>query len=166
MSLKTESVKWTYNQYRIFGLAMEQAINDHFEQTRDDGSPYCFHPIAVMTKVKSPEAKIVALLHDILEDCYKTDESRDREVSRMTHTYGSYITKIVLILTRRDGEDYQTYIERVKKDPLATEVKIADLHHNLETLHVDEWTSKDERFRKFCKYQNALQYLQGLKDQY
>jgi len=157
---------YTDEEYSTLLKSVLQAFSDHANQVRDDGSPYIFHPLTVMMKVKSPKAKIVAMLHDVLEDRYWSEQYRAEGIQDMIETYGEEITRIVLLLTKKDNEDYRDYIERVKLDEIATEVKIADLKHNLDTLEICEWTSMDEKYRRFCKYQNALHYLQGMKKEY
>jgi len=91
---------------------------------RRNGNPCIIHPIRVSQEVKSEEEKVVALLHDIVED---TDVS----FIEIATLFGFEITNAVEALTHRKGEDYLDYIKRVKENPLALTVKIADIADNL-----------------------------------
>ncbi len=87
--------------------------------------PYILHPLRVMLRVTSPVARIVAVLHDVVED---TDVTfRDLE----ERGFGKSILNALDRLTRRPGEDYDDYIHRLAADPIAREVKLSDIQDNL-----------------------------------
>jgi len=90
------------------------------------------------------EGMAVAYLHDILENTRVTEE--DLREARIPE---KLITTLV-ILTRNDGEKYVDYLARIKKDPLAKKVKIADMLHNL---------SDDPTERQIIKYAKGLLFL-------
>lgn len=96
----------------------------HAGQIDKAGQPYYLHPLAVSEMCVSPTAKIIALLHDVIEDTAIT-------VSDISDRFGPEIARYVDAVTHRTGEGYFDYIRRVKSDPIAAEVKIADLRHNL-----------------------------------
>ena len=65
----------------------------------------------------------------------------------------------VIVLTRKSGEDYFDYINRVKKDPVARQVKIADLKHNIDLSRLPKVTEED--IKRSRKYRKALEYLEN-----
>jgi (p)ppGpp synthase/HD superfamily hydrolase len=87
--------------------------------------PYILHPLRVMCAVEGAHARMAAVLHDVIED---TDVTL---VDLKSAGYPRPVIHAVDCLTRRDGETYATYIERVATDPMATLVKVADLRDNL-----------------------------------
>lgn len=97
----------------------------HKGQVDKNGEDYILHPLRVMNCVHSTEEKIVAILHDILEDTKCTEE-----ILLLLCKNRSIIDTIKL-LTRLKEDTYFQYIEKVRKNPLARKVKIADLKDNL-----------------------------------
>ncbi len=108
---------------RAFGIALEA----HETQVDQQGQPYLLHLIRVMLKVNGT-ARVVALLHDLVEDTPWTGEDLLRE------GFDPAIVEAVLALTRREDETYAQFIDRVQGTPLAIPVKIADLEDNLGRL--------------------------------
>ncbi len=102
------------------------AVNAHRDQVDKVGQPYYLHPLRVMTRVRPPTEKIAAVLHDILEDTdYKPQNLR-------LMGYSEEILAALDCLTRRDNETYEQFIDRLKPNPIARRVKIADLEDNLD----------------------------------
>ena len=135
-----------------FSHALQIAAAAHEDQTREDGiTPYVMHSLRVMMAVRNPKAKIVALLHDVIEDTFMTMQIlADGDLG-----FDDDVLDAVELLTRKIGEPYEDYIKRVKDNPLAREVKQADLFDNLNSNESD--TAKMKRRRK--KYENALKIL-------
>ncbi|MEC0248919.1 GTP pyrophosphokinase [Paenibacillus chitinolyticus] len=127
------------------------AARAHSGQTDKAGQPYILHPLRVMQSVRTPHARIVAVLHDVLEDSEISAEDLRRE------GFSPDIVEAVTALSREPGEDYLDFVRRAKKNPLAREVKLADVHDNMDMTRIKEPTSKDrERMRK---YEAALHEL-------
>lgn len=133
-----------------YQMALRFANKAHCNQTDKAGEPYIKHLIRVSMHCESDIAKIVALLHDILEDCTVTDDM-------IRARFGNEIADSVLYLTRVDGEPYMTYIKRLACDPVAREVKIADLIDNSNLSRLSTVTLADVRRQR--KYNGALYYL-------
>ncbi len=113
------------NQVKI---AEQIARESHKEQKRWGGEPYITHPEAIANFFKVNELKIIAWLHDVLEDTEVTAEILcDAGIQ-------DDLIKSIYILTRKDNEEYLDYILRVSEDDNAKQVKIADLNHNLSDL--------------------------------
>jgi len=106
--------------------AKQLCIKAHTGQFRLDGiTPYSSHPIAVADLLETDDEKIVAYLHDVIEDTKVTASY----LSSIGFKY--VVTKAILRLTKEQGQSYDDYLDRVVTDPLATKVKLADMFHNL-----------------------------------
>lgn len=139
----------SYNEQ--FQIALELAVEKHKNQTDKAGNPYILHPLHVMENVNSKEGKIIAILHDIIED---TDVTEDY---LLKIGLSKRIVDAVVALTRSEDMDYQEYIKNLSSNPLAKEVKLADLEHNMDLKRLPTLEEKDlERNRK---YQIAYHYL-------
>ena len=110
-----------------------------------------FHPIRVAERCNDSKAKIVALLHDTIEDTYITEETLKDE------GFPQEIIDGVLSVTRRKGESYEDFVQRASENTIGREIKIADLEDNMDILRLKEITDEDvARLRKYLK---AWHYL-------
>ena len=134
--------------------AIELAKQHHEGQTDKAGKPYIEHPLRVMSQVESEEEKIVAVLHDIVED---TDISLD---DLRSEGFSEEVVSAVECLTKQDGENYDSYIERISFNPLAVKIKLADLEDNSDLTRLPEVTDKD--LERIEKYDKALEKLTRL----
>ena len=134
--------------------AIELAKQHHEGQTDKAGKPYIEHPLRVMNQVESEEEKIVAVLHDIVED---TDISLD---DLRSEGFTEEVVSAVECLTKQDGENYDSYIERISFNPLAVKIKLADLEDNSDLTRLPEVTDKD--LERIEKYDKALEKLTRL----
>lgn len=128
------------------------AADKHRGQFDKGGSPYILHPLRVMQKAKSDEERIVAVLHDVVED---TDVTLD-ELRGMG--FDEHIVTAIDHLTRRDKETYNDFILRVKKNELATRVKLLDIEDNSDLSRLQEITEQDEN--RLRRYQKAVELLE------
>ena len=125
------------------------AARAHKGQRDKGGKPYIFHLINVSLNVKGKDEKIVALLHDIIEDTsYTIDDLK-------------FLTKdqreALLLLTHDKDTTYMTYIESIKKNKIASRVKLADLDQNMNLKRLKIVTEKDlERLEKYKKARDLL----------
>ena len=131
--------------------AIAIASNAHAGQVDKAGKPYILHPIRVMMAQKSNEAMIVGVLHDIVED---TTITLDNLIQMQ---FSNEIVEAIDCLTKKD-EDYNQYLERVKHNTLATQVKLADLADNMDLSRLLTVTEKDIKRKQ--KYLKASEYLQ------
>ncbi|MBI5068363.1 MAG: GTP pyrophosphokinase [Deltaproteobacteria bacterium] len=105
------------------------------------GNPYILHPLAVMMAMDTDEERRVALLHDAIEDCgVEPEHLRARG-------YPEREIEAVVALSRNEeqGETYEAFIERLRPNPLARKVKLADLAHNMDVRRL---ASVDEKARE------------------
>ena len=93
----------------------------------------------------------MALLHDVIEDSHYTAEELLQAGLPET------VVTAVQILSKKKGQDYQTYLENVKSNSLARVVKLADLKHNSDLSRLSSVT--DEDLERFEKYKKAIDYL-------
>lgn len=107
-----------------FDEALALAEEHHGEQTDKAGHPYMGHIRRVVDAVDSPQAKLAAALHDIVEDTHMTAERL------VALDCPPEVVRAVEALTRREGEDYETFVARAAKDPIARVVKRADVADN------------------------------------
>lgn len=131
--------------------AVELAREAHAGQVDKAGAPYIEHPLRVMAALEGAEAKMVGVLHDIVEDTEVTLEAL-REVG-----FSAAVVRAVDALTKRDGEDYEAYLARVIADPLAVRAKIADMTDNMDLSRIPSPTEKDRR--RLEKYQRIMPRL-------
>ncbi len=134
--------------------AIEIAIEAHKGQTDKAGKPYILHIFQVMAKGRSEDEKITALLHDIVEDSAWTLEKLEAE------GFSHKIIEALDCLTKREGESYEEFIERVKSNPLAIKVKINDLEDNMDIRRLSQVSDKDAE--RLNKYLRAYRELVGL----
>ena len=134
--------------------AIELAKQHHEGQTDKAGKPYIEHPLRVMNQVESEEEKIVAVLHDIVED---TDISLN---DLRNEGFSEEVVSAVECLTKQDGENYDSYIERISFNPLAVKIKLADLEDNRDLTRLPQVTDKD--LERLEKYDKALEKLTRL----
>ena len=126
--------------------AEDIATKAHKGQFDRCGVEYINHPRTVASYVDSPKEKIVAWLHDTIEDT-------DIIEADLRPVFGDEITDAVVALTKTEGEDYFDYISRVIKNPLSARVKIADLTHNMKPDRIPHPTEEDQK--RMEKYKKA-----------
>ena len=131
--------------------AISLATKAHKKQTDKNGESYIQHPLRVMARVQSNTEKIVAVLHDIIEDTEYTIENL-RE-----HGYSKKVLEAIECLTKRDDEEYDEYVKRCKSNPIAKKVKIADLEDNLDIKRLG--SLKEDDLKRHNKYLRAWHYL-------
>ncbi len=108
----------------VFETALEIATKAHKGQVDKNGVAYIAHPLAVAAQLDSLELKTIAILHDTIEDTNVTAEYLiERGIPKE-------LVEVVQLLTKPKDEDYESYLKRVRENPMAKAVKLADLAHN------------------------------------
>lgn len=137
--------------HHLLEKAIFIAVNAHKGQVDKGGNPYILHPLRVMVSVKTIEEKIVALLHDVVEDSDITiDQLRNEGFSEST-------LDAIQLLTKTPDCTYENYLQRIKSNSLALEIKKADLNDNLDNSRLSELTPSD--YKRIDKYKKALNLL-------
>lgn len=139
---------------------MNIAYSQHEGQLDKAGLPYVFHPYHLAEQMGNDECAIcVALLHDVVED---TDITlKDLEAQG----FPAEIIDALECLTHREGEPYLgAYIEKIKENPLARKVKLADLKHNSDSSRLPPAKNQHEqnlREKRMQKYAEAIVLLEA-----
>jgi hypothetical protein len=120
------------------------AVEAHRGQTEKTGTPYILHPLRVMFRLESEADRIVGVLHDLIEDTrYTLQDLRSMG-------YPEPLLQALDCLTRREMETYEEFITRIRINPLARRVKLADLEDNMDVRRLPALTDKDaERLKKY-----------------
>ena len=132
--------------------AIEIATEAHKGQLDKSGNDYIGHPLRVMEMGKTDEEKIVGVLHDVVEDTSWTFEALAAE------GFSDEIIAALRCVTKTsENENYDAFIERIKKNPLATAVKINDLTDNMDIRRLPYLSDKDvKRLKKYLKAYKRL----------
>lgn len=101
--------------------ALVIATKAHEGQTDKSGVPYILHPLRVENRCRTDEEKVVALLHDVIEDTNVTASYL------LAEGFPPTIVEAVLSVTRNENESYDDFILRSKLNPIGHQVKIHDL---------------------------------------
>lgn len=127
--------------------AVAIAAEAHAGQVDKAGEPYLLHPLRVMLVVGFEEARIAAVLHDVVEDTPWTLEQLREE------GFSDAVLRAVDGVTRRDDETYEEFVQRASEDPIAADVKLADIRDNLDLSRIPEPTEKDRE--RLARYRDA-----------
>lgn len=122
--------------------ALQIALKAHDSQVDLQNKPYILHVLRVMLRMNTVEDMVVAALHDVVEDSGENIEDFSADILEAVHA-----------LTKLPGENYENYIARVKENPTAVRVKLADLADN-----TDETRGEISKERK-ATYLKAIQTL-------
>jgi guanosine-3',5'-bis(diphosphate) 3'-pyrophosphohydrolase len=117
--------------------AIEIAAHAHAGQTDKAGEPYILHPLRVMLRVSTSDERIVAVLHDVVED---TTVSLQTLISE---GFSSAVISAVEALTKRPGESRLKAAERASANVIAREVKLADNAENMDLRRIQFPTERD-----------------------
>jgi (p)ppGpp synthase/HD superfamily hydrolase len=103
--------------------AISIAYSAHHGQVDKSGVPYICHPLHLAESMDDEISCCVALLHDVVEDTEVTLQQLARE-------FPAAIVEAVALLTHDPDTDYFDYVRRIRSNPIAKKVKLADLAHN------------------------------------
>lgn len=134
--------------------AIEIATEAHQGQFDKASRDYIGHPLRVMEMGKTEEEKIVGVLHDVIEDTDWTFERLAEEGFS-----DEVIAALKCVTKTSENENYDDFIDRVKKNPLAVAVKINDLTDNMDIRRLPYLSDKD--IKRLKKYLKAYKRLTG-----
>jgi (p)ppGpp synthase/HD superfamily hydrolase len=126
--------------------AIAFAVHAHAGQKDKAGVDYILHPIRVMLAMTKDVDRIVAVLHDVVEDCGVTN-------SEIEVGFGKVVSDAVDAISHREGEGYPDYWRRVANNPIATRVKLADSNDNLART---DMLPEPERTKMINKYRATI----------
>jgi (p)ppGpp synthase/HD superfamily hydrolase len=126
-------------------LAVTVATRAHAGQKRKDGTDYISHPVRVAVRCDTKLEKVVALLHDVVEDT-PVGFKELRELG-----FSQEVLDALDSVTKRPGEKYADFVLRAKANEIGRLVKLADISDNLEdqsALDPDEAAFLTQRYTK------------------
>lgn len=131
--------------------AIQIAIEAHQGQTDRAGTSYILHLIRVMNAGQTKNEKICGILHDLVEDTPWTFEALRKE------GFSEEVISALVCVTKQPNETYTHFIERIKKNSLATKVKLNDLRDNMDITRLTFITEEDtQRLNKYLKAYHSL----------
>lgn len=157
--IETKMKELTDPEY--FAAAYFLALKAHEGQTDKAGKDYIEHPIRVADKFDCYTFKTAAILHDVLEDTWVTEDL-------LRKLFPKVIVDSVVLLTRKEGESYGEFIDRMCHNEefddsfyIARAVKIEDFNDNLNLSRLDKITDEDiDRVKKYMKFKKRLEKFQ------
>ena len=133
--------------------AMKIAYEAHLGQLDYNDVPYIFHPYHLAEQMDDEVSCTVALLHDVVEDTPIT-------LSNLQQIFPAQVVEIVRLLTHNENVDYFDYIREIKKNPIATKVKLEDLKHNSdESRSIGSNLTQEQLLYWKTKYAKAKEIL-------
>lgn len=128
-------------------------VKEEFKNKLDKGGhKYLGHLVRVSLNCKTNKQKVVALLHDLLEDT-------PYPLERLKEQFSEEICSAVVLLTKKKNQDYDEYLKAIDENKLARYVKLRDLEDNLDILRLERIEISD--LLRIAKYYNAHRFLNG-----
>ena len=128
-------------------------VTKHCGQRDKMGCSYFQHPMRVAMRCVTDEQKMVALLHDVIEDCDVTADNL------LAEGFPPEVVEGVVSVTKNDGESYEDFVARAKQNPLGRIVKLHDLEDNLDVFRLD--LISPEMAARYNKYLAAYRFLKS-----
>lgn len=138
--------------YILLNKAIIIATQAHANQIDKGGNSYILHPLRVMLSLSIPEERICGVLHDVIEDAGITLEDLKAE------GFDDSILNVLDLLTRRENQTYDEFIDRLLCNPIACRVKLADLADNMDISRIAKPTQKD--YERISKYRQAVRKIE------
>jgi len=126
--------------------------------------PYLFHPLRVMVRMDSEAARIVGVLHDVVEDSKEMPLAQRWTFDRLRDEgFSSEVLEALDGITDRpgQGEGYEEFVKRASLNPISRQVKIADLEDNMNILRIREVRDKD--LDRLARYHRSWLFLKGVE---
>ncbi len=127
--------------------AISIAAEAHAGQVDKAGTPYVLHPLRVMLQMDTNDERIVAVLHDVVEDCPEWPLKR-----LQAEGFSEHIIEALVSVTKRDdnSETYEAFVLRAARNPIGRRVKLADLRDNCDLSRIAAPSEKDhDRVKKY-----------------
>lgn len=131
--------------------ALKLCFEAHKNQTDKSGMPYVFHPFHLAEQMKDEDTTIAALLHDVVEDTDYTIADLEQM------GFPTNVLEALELLTHNDDTPYMEYVAKIKDNPIAKAVKLADLEHNSDLSRLD--TVDEKALKRKEKYSQAIRLL-------
>jgi (p)ppGpp synthase/HD superfamily hydrolase len=131
------------------------ATESHAGVKDKGGAPYILHPLRMMLALSSDDERIVAVLHDVCEDCPGWTFDRLK-----AEGFPDPIIAALDSVTKRDGESYEDFARRAAANPIGRKVKLADLADNSDLSRIANPTEVDHQ--RIKKYQQAIALIHAI----
>lgn len=131
--------------------ALKVCFEAHKDQVDKSGAPYVFHPFHLAEQMKDEKTTIVALLHDVIEDTEYTFE----DLRNMG--FDNEVIEALMLMTHSKDVPYMDYVAKIKHNPIAKAVKLADLQHNSDLSRLD--VVDEKALKRKEKYSEAISLL-------
>jgi (p)ppGpp synthase/HD superfamily hydrolase len=135
--------------------AIAIAAEAHAGQQDKAGAPYILHPLRMMLRLSSNDERVVAVLHDVCEDCPGWTFDRLR-----AEGFSDQVVAALDSVTKRDGETYEDFVRRAAANAVGRAVKLADLQDNCDLSRISKPSERD--FQRIEKYRKAIDLIGGL----
>lgn len=132
--------------------ALKLCFEAHKEQVDKSGMPYVFHPFHLAEQMNDEATTVVALLHDVVEDTAITFEDLEKQ------GFDNEIINALKLLTHDKNTPYMEYVGEIKKNAIATVVKLADLRHNSDLTRLS--VVDEKALERKAKYEKAIKLLE------
>ena len=134
--------------------ALQLCFRAHRDQLDKSGLPYVFHPFHLAEQMTDEETTVVALLHDVVED----SEYTFRDLEEMG--FPAQVLEALGLLTHDPVVPYLDYVARIRENPIARAVKLADLRHNSDLSRLDQVDAR--ALARVEKYRQAMALLENI----
>jgi (p)ppGpp synthase/HD superfamily hydrolase len=131
--------------------ALTISFTAHKDQVDKSGMPYVFHPFHLAEQMTDEDTTVVALLHDVVEDTDYTLE----DLKNMG--FAPQVLEALALMTHTEDVPYLDYVARIRENPIAKAVKLADIAHNSDSTRLDPNDPRIGRWQ--AKYAAALRVL-------
>ena len=145
--------------HKAFANKIDKGGHPYLNHIGIVAEPFTREEMEYNNKFHNKDLEIVAVLHDLLEDCEDWSIERLRDLG-----FSEDVLEALIAITKTKKESYSDYIERVTKNDYAIQVKIADLEHNMDITRLKTLTSTD--IKRIEKYHKAYMYLKAIENLY
>ncbi len=131
--------------------ALKLCFEAHKEHVDKSGMPYVFHPFHLAEQMTDEVTTVVALLHDVVEDTNLNFDDLEKQ------GFSDEIINALKLLTHDKSVPYMDYVAEIKKNRIATKVKLADLKHNSDLTRLS--VVDEKALKRKEKYEKAIKFL-------
>lgn len=146
-------MKTNIEDNRMVEKAIRIAVNAHMGQLDKAGQPYILHPLRVMMGCETAAEKVIAVLHDVVEDTSTTLEMLQHE------GFSSDILNDIFLLTKKKGQDWDDFIRNIKNSNRATKIKLLDMQDNSNLFRMQ--IVEEKHLKMVQKYHRAVMFLKS-----
>lgn len=133
--------------------ALKLCFEAHKNQLDKSGLTYVFHPFHLAEQMTDELSVTAALLHDVIEDTKYTFGDLE------SMGFDDKVIDALRLLTHDDNDPYMEYVAKIKTNPIAKAVKLADLRHNSDLSRLDDDMIDEWALLRNKKYEEAIKLL-------